>query len=129
MLKSEFSAAIVARPSGWLTSTFRMAICRDTHNSTPQLETVSNVVLPGWVVYGPQGEAHIEKRPQRGMELRPLGGAQSAESEPHYPRTLPKLRFVDDPWMIPATTPVAIGSPKLRVVQSSVGKYRFVNSI
>src|SRR4029077_18906908 len=53
MLRSEFSAAIVARPSGWLTSTFRMAICRDTHNSTPQLETVSNVVLPGWVVYGP----------------------------------------------------------------------------
>ena len=30
MLRSEFSAAIVARPSGWLTSTFRMAIWRDT---------------------------------------------------------------------------------------------------
>ena len=28
MLRSEFSAEIVARPSGWLTSTFRMAICR-----------------------------------------------------------------------------------------------------
>jgi hypothetical protein len=27
MLRSEFSAEIVARPSGWLTSTFRMAIC------------------------------------------------------------------------------------------------------
>ena len=50
--RSELSAAIVARPSGWLTSTFRMAICRDTYNSTPQLKTVSNVVLPGWVVYG-----------------------------------------------------------------------------
>ena len=35
MLRSEFSAATVARPSGWLASTFRMAICRDTHNSTP----------------------------------------------------------------------------------------------
>jgi hypothetical protein len=53
MHRSEFSAAIVARPSGWLTSTFRMAICRDTYNSTPQLETVSNVVVPGWAVYGP----------------------------------------------------------------------------
>jgi hypothetical protein len=53
MHRSELSAAIVARPSGWLTSTFRMAICRDTHNSTLQLETVPNVVLPGWVVYGP----------------------------------------------------------------------------
>jgi hypothetical protein len=52
MLRSEFSAAIVARPSGWLTSTFRMAICRDTHNSAPQRETASNVVLPGWGVYG-----------------------------------------------------------------------------
>jgi hypothetical protein len=47
------SAAIVARPSGWLTSTFRMAICRDTHNSTPQLDTVSNVVLAEGAVYGP----------------------------------------------------------------------------
>src|SRR4029077_5265090 len=53
MHRSEFSAAIVARPSGWLTSTFRMAICRDTYNSTPQLETVSKVVVPGWAVYGP----------------------------------------------------------------------------
>ena len=52
MHRSEFSAAIVARPSGWLTSTFRMAICRDTHNPTPQLETALNVVLPGWAVYG-----------------------------------------------------------------------------
>src|SRR5260370_42108675 len=51
-LRSKFSAAIVARPSGWLTSTFRMAICRDTHNSAPQRETASNVVLPGWGVYG-----------------------------------------------------------------------------
>jgi hypothetical protein len=43
MLRSEFSAAIVARPSGWLTSTFRMAICRDTYNSTPQRASVLNV--------------------------------------------------------------------------------------
>ena len=48
MHRSEFSAAIVARPSGWLTSTFRMAICRDTHNSTPQLGTALNLILPGW---------------------------------------------------------------------------------
>src|SRR6476469_6044880 len=48
MHRSAFSAAIVARPSGWLTRTFRMAICRDTHNSTPQLETALNLVLPGW---------------------------------------------------------------------------------
>ena len=57
MHRSEFSAAIVARPSGWLTSTFRMAICRDTHNSTPQPETVSNVGLPGLAVYGPLKQA------------------------------------------------------------------------
>jgi hypothetical protein len=62
MHKSEFSAAIVARPSGWLISTFRMAICRDTPNSTRQRETMSNVVLPGGAVYVPQGEAH-KKRP------------------------------------------------------------------
>jgi hypothetical protein len=30
-----------------------MAIRRDTYNSTPQLETASNVVVPGWAVYGP----------------------------------------------------------------------------
>jgi hypothetical protein len=52
MHKSEFSAAIVARPSGWLTSTFRIAICKDTHNSTPQRENALNVVLPGGAVYG-----------------------------------------------------------------------------
>ena len=76
MLRSEFNTAIVARPSGWLTSTFRMAICRDTHNSTPQRETASNVVLPRWAVYGllrfSNAKRNIEKRPQRGMELRPF---------------------------------------------------------
>jgi hypothetical protein len=29
-----------------------MAICRDTYNSTPQLETAFNLVLPRWAVYG-----------------------------------------------------------------------------
>jgi hypothetical protein len=28
-----------------------MAICRDTQNSTQQLETALNLVLPGWGVY------------------------------------------------------------------------------
>jgi hypothetical protein len=59
------SAAIVARPSGWLTSTFRMAICRDTHNSTPQLETASNVVLPGWAVYGPLKFSKVKRNTKK----------------------------------------------------------------
>src|SRR6185295_17723419 len=49
--RSEFSAEIVARPSGWLTSTFRMAICRDTYNSAPDRIAALNVVLHGWGVY------------------------------------------------------------------------------
>ena len=53
-------------PSGWLTSTFRMAICRDTHNSTPQRETVSNLVLRGWAVYGPP-EFSKAKRKTNGL--------------------------------------------------------------
>src|SRR6188768_1847767 len=83
MHRSEFSAAIVARPSGWLTSTLRMAICRDTHNSTPQLETVSNVVLPGWVVYGTlkfsEAKRNIAKRHQRGMKLGPFPTGRRAD--------------------------------------------------
>src|SRR6478736_659105 len=65
MHRSEFSAAIVARPSGWLTSTFRMAICRDTHNSTPQLDTVSNVVLSGWAVYGPLKFSKVKRNTEK----------------------------------------------------------------
>ena len=50
-----------------LTSTFRMAICRATHNSAPQLETMSNVALPGSAVYEPHNLA----------ELNPNGFANS----------------------------------------------------
>ena len=97
MLRSEFSAAIVARPSGWLTSTFRMAICRDTHNSTPQLETVSNLVLPGWAVYGQfkfsKAKRNIGKRPQRGewgAEAVPYRAARDRLKAAPLSRTLPK---------------------------------------
>ena len=34
ILKSEFNVAIVARPSGWLASTFKIAICNDTRHSS-----------------------------------------------------------------------------------------------
>src|SRR3954447_172032 len=84
MLRSELSAAIVARPSGWLTSTFRMAICRDTHNSTPQLETASNVVLLGWTVYGAQGEAQHRETASAGdgAEAVPTGRAIGGKRAP-----------------------------------------------
>src|SRR5436190_19291089 len=84
MHRSAFNAAMVARPSGWLTSTFRMAICRDTHNSTPQLETASNVVLPRWAVYGAQGEAQHRETASAGdgAEAVPTGRAIGGKRAP-----------------------------------------------
>ena len=67
MLRSQFSAAIVARPSGWLTSTFRMAICRDT--TTPPLEPVKSV-LPRWGVYGPVSRWGNSQERKNGLPVR-----------------------------------------------------------
>jgi hypothetical protein len=42
-----------------------MAICRDTHNSTPQLETTLNVVLPGCAVYGPPKFSKVKRNTEK----------------------------------------------------------------
>src|SRR4029077_7229360 len=88
MLRSEFSAASVARPSGWLTSTFRMAICRDTHNSTPQRETVSNLVLRG----GGVGQFN----PNCGFSFRrERGNCSICDAPPHLDR---EWNFMGEQW-------------------------------
>jgi bifunctional non-homologous end joining protein LigD len=73
-----------------------MAIRRDTYNPTPQLETALNVVLPGWVVYGPLRLSQIGgmAKPSRDGCGYGFGGPDDATS-PRAPGAPPRHRRRD----------------------------------
>ena len=96
ILRSESNAAIVARPSGWLTSTFRMAICRDTHNSTPQLKTLPNVFYPDRLSTGRGASGHRHGRLQKcqvpPLSPRSMKATRSQSMHSHCVRCMPIAR-------------------------------------